>query len=221
MMLESRATKTAYMPASPPSFIYFDLGNVLLLFDHDIACRQMAQLADVTPNQIREIIFETDLQWRYERGEISTREFYEVFCERTGSRPDLAELQRAASDMFELNVPMIPILSHLKLAGYRIGILSNTCDAHWQFVTDGRYAFIDQYFDEFALSFEIGSMKPEPEIYEAAARKAAVAPEEIFFVDDREENVAGACQAGFDAVRYTSTTELLIQTRLRHLRFNL
>ena len=36
----------------PPKFIYFDLGNVLLRFDHELACRQMAAVAGTTPELV-------------------------------------------------------------------------------------------------------------------------------------------------------------------------
>ena len=38
-----------------------------------------------------------------------------------------------------------------------------------------------------------------------------------FFVDDIEENVAGAAAAGFDAALYTSTPQLLADLRKRGL----
>ena len=44
---------------------------------------------------------------------------------------------------------------------------------------------------------------------EAATELARANPEEIFFVDDRAENVAGALEAGFDAVQFTSADGLI------------
>ena len=36
-----------------PEFVYFDLGNVLLFFDHGIAARSMASLIGVEPETIK------------------------------------------------------------------------------------------------------------------------------------------------------------------------
>jgi hypothetical protein len=52
----------------PPKFIYFDLGNVLLFFDHALGCRQMAAVAGLAEAQIRAAIFDSGLQWKYECG---------------------------------------------------------------------------------------------------------------------------------------------------------
>jgi len=208
------------MTANSPSFLYFDLGNVLLFFDHDVACRQMAEVAGVGHAQVRQVAFDSGLEWQYERGEISSREFYEHFCEQIGSRPGFNELLHAASAIFDLNKRIVPLIAHLKSAGYRMGILSNTCDAHWNYISNGRYRFVNQYFTTYALSYEIGWMKPENEIYMSAANLAGTTPDEIFFVDDREENVAAATNAGFDAVKYTSVHDLACELRDRGLHFN-
>ena len=186
-----------------PSFIYFDLGKVLLLFDHETACRQMAELASIKSEHVREIVFEGDLQWRYERGDLTTEQFYQEFCAATNSQPELEQLLYAASDIFWPNNEIVPVVQQLRRQGLRLGILSNTCCAHWEFVSNGRFDIVNtEMFEVAALSYELNSMKPEPEIYERAAAMAGVSPQEIFFMDDRKENVTAACQAGFDAVLF-------------------
>ncbi|MBI2478344.1 MAG: hypothetical protein HYV60_06795 [Planctomycetia bacterium] len=121
-----------------PRFIYFDLGNVLVNFDHHRGARQMAEVAGVAEQLIWEVVFASDLEMEYERGAITTQEFYKVFCDRTATRPDRDALLSAASDIFELNESMVPILSELRERGHRMGILSNTNESHWKFITDGR-----------------------------------------------------------------------------------
>jgi putative hydrolase of the HAD superfamily len=63
-----------------PQFLYFDLGNVLLWFDHHLAARQMAAVAGVAEERVWRLVFEGELEQRYEAGEIGDREFYEIFC---------------------------------------------------------------------------------------------------------------------------------------------
>jgi putative hydrolase of the HAD superfamily len=204
----------------PPRFVYFDLGNVLLNFDHALACRQMAAVAGISAEQVLQVVFDSGLNLRYERGEIDDRQFYEAFCEQTGTRPDPAELQRAGSDIFSLNVPIMPIVAALDSAGYRLGILSNTGPAHWSWCGRGRYGIIFHPFRIHALSFEIGAVKPDAKIYAAAAKLAGVPPAEIFFTDDIAGHVAGARSAGFDAVQYTGAAALAIELRNRGVEFN-
>ena len=207
------------MSLTTPRLLYFDLGNVLLNFDHEIACRNLAALLATTPERIRSIVFESDWQSRYEHGIVSTEALADELNRQTGSTAPLAELRRASAEIFELNLPVVPIVGQLRAAGHRLGILSNTCDAHWQYVFP-RYRILRDWFDVFALSYEIRSMKPEPQIYAAAARLAGCAPGELFFVDDRADNVAGARTAGLDAVHFTSARQLASDLRERGLLFN-
>lgn len=208
------------MTTRTPEFLYFDLGNVLLTFDQQVACRQVAALTGLTEPQVSHALFDSGLQDRYERGELTSREFYDAFCTATGVRPDDAAFHHAHSDMFALNIRIVPVVAHLWAAGYRLGILSNTCDAHWEYIADGRFKAVREFFPVRALSYELHCSKPEPAIYQRAAEAAGVAPDRIFFVDDRPENVAGARHAGWDAVRYESPQSLAQALRARGLTFN-
>ena len=202
-----------------PKFFYFDLGKVLVDFDVHSMYRQMAEVAGVGPDRVREVLFGEGLEMRCERGEISGREFYEEFCRQTATRPDYGALEAAGSDIFSIKPCMLPIVSQMRQAGYRLGVLSNTSPSHWEHCLR-RYRILREAFETYALSFRIGHCKPEPAIFAAAAELAGAEPGEIFFTDDRPEHVAGARAAGFDAVQYTSTAELAAALRERGARFN-
>ena len=85
-----------------PRFLYFDLGNVLLNFDHHLAARQMAQVAGLTEQRVWDLVFAGNLEARYESGEVGDREFYEIFCRETDSRPDFDALLLAGSEIFTI-----------------------------------------------------------------------------------------------------------------------
>ncbi|NLY02809.1 MAG: HAD family phosphatase [Rhodopirellula sp.] len=207
------------MTAKPPEFLYFDLGKVIVDFDVDVMCRQMGVAAGVSPELVSKAIFDTDLQTRYESGEIDGRQFYEDFCDATGCRPDYEALQRAGSDIFTLNTTIVPLIAQLRAAGYRLGVLSNTCHSHWEHCMR-RFRILGELFTVYALSYRIRRAKPDPAIFHAAAELAGVAPADIFYTDDIAGHIASAKTAGFDAVQYTSTPELAAELRNRGFRFN-
>src|SRR5262245_491918 len=203
----------------PPQFLYFDMGNVLLRFSHERAAQQMARVAGVPAAQVWQVVFEEGLEGAYERGDLTRAQFYARFCEAVGARPDPAALDLASSDIFELNVPIVGMLGHLNRTGYRLGVFSNTSISHWEFCT-ARFSILTSVFHGYALSFQTRAMKPEPAAYAAAARLAGTPGERIFFTDDREENVAAARAAGWDAVIYESVSGLNEQLRQRGVRLN-
>ncbi|MEX2187519.1 MAG: HAD family phosphatase [Pirellulales bacterium] len=201
-------------------FVYFDFGNVLFNFDHRRAARQMAAVAGVSEDRVWEVVFAGDLEHRYEAGQITSDEFYEQFCRATDTRPDRAKLMFAAGAIFELNTPIVPVVAQLQSAGHRTGVLSNTCECHWQYCVDGRFALLPGAFEQLVLSYEVRSMKPEAKIYDAAIEAAAVRSDEIFFIDDRQDNVDGALSAGIDAVLYESAGQCAAELKRRSLAFN-
>ena len=200
-------------------FIYFDLGNVLLHFDREIAFGRLAELSEVTPERVREILQDQGLQDRYERGNISTAEFHQEYSAAVGKQLERDSMLEAGNAMFRANVPLIPVVTQLVAANQRLGILSNTCEAHWDYCCDGRFGILSSAFEISVLSFQVGAMKPDLAIYEAAIKSAGVSPDEIFFTDDLTENVEAAKEYGIDAVTFTSVSQLVAELRQRGIPF--
>lgn len=196
-----------------PDFMYFDLGNVLLFFDHGLAMRSMAKIAGVAPERMRSVVMDSPLQIQYETGLITGEEFIERIAGSLGISLDTREMLQAAADMFIPNHQIVPVLEYVKRAGIPIGLLSNTCQAHWEWIVEQRYASVVDHFGPIILSYEARSMKPDPHIYRVAESQAGCPPEKIFFVDDRHDNVEGARNAGWIAEPFTSADRLMEQIK--------
>jgi len=201
-----------------PEFIYFDMGNVLIYFSHEKMAQQMAQVIGIEPQLAWNILFadKTGLEWAYERGELTREQFYSRFCDAAVASADMEMLDMAGSDIFSINAPMCGLASQLAAAGCRLGVCSNTTLSHWGHCTS-QYRVLSTAFDVYALSFQLGAMKPDPVFYKTATSLAGVSPDRIFFADDRPENVAAAKAAGWDAVIYESTSQVNAALRARGL----
>jgi FMN phosphatase YigB (HAD superfamily) len=202
----------------PPKFIYFDLGKVLLDFSFERMCRQLGATAGIEPQQVKHVLG-AELQVDYETGKLDSRSFHERFCRETGTRPEYNDFFRAFNEIFTPITSMLPVVAGLYHAGYRLGVLSNTCEGHWNYCLR-RYVMLRDLFSVYALSYEMGAMKPSAAIYCRAAAMAGCRPSEIFYADDSAANVAGARSAELDAVVYTSTAELAKELRARGVQFN-
>lgn len=200
-------------------FVFFDLGNVLIHFDLDQMLRQASEVTGVEVDKIVSALFDDGLHERFELGQLSVEEYQREFCDRIGCQPDLDELLRATTEFFHLNAGILPIISGLSQTRVPLGVLSNTCVTHWDYCCR-RYAFLRECFQLPLPSFEMGMLKPHKEIYDAAAIRAGVAPEEIFFTDDLIENVEGALAAGWDAVQFQGARQLAAELRERGVPMN-
>ena len=205
-------------------FVYFDLGNVILKFSHDLACQQLADRGNADFEDIQRVLFGEGLENHLETGTIANAEFCRVLREQAGVSGTDEMILEATSDIFATNVPVFPIIGQLTAVGFPLGILSNTCAAHWDWVCQ-QYPVLTECFPTCVLSYEVQSMKPDAAIYQQAIRSAQdqipCEPNEIFFVDDREENVAGAVAAGLDAVQFESARQLRSDLEQRGVRCNL
>ena len=179
----------------------------------------MANLAGISAEQVWQVLFESGVQEQYEAGEISRQQFYEVFCEQTGTRADDHALEQAGCDIFSLKSQVLPIIVSLAVNGYRLGLLSNTSASHWEHCRR-RFSILESLFETVVLSFEERAMKPCATIYKTAVDRAGVPAGSILFIDDLAENVAGARQAGLEAVQFTDALPLAAELRGRGVRLS-
>src|SRR5262245_19014932 len=196
------------------------MGNVLLRFSHERMAEQMARVSGIDSKLAWKILFDDGLEWAYERGELTREQFYGRFCEAAHVRlNDIDALDAAGNDIFELNPPMIGLAGRIAGAGNRVGVWSTTTAAHWTYCT-GRFAALKSLFTVHALSYHLRAMKPDPSFYKAATALAGVAPQHIFFTDDRPDNVAAGTAAGWDAVLFESVSQVNDEVRKRGVVIN-
>lgn len=190
-------------------FVYFDLGNVLVKFDHQIAIERLSQRCERSPTRIQEVLFASGLQNRYEMGLIGSDEFAEQINQDLQTALSAAEIHEALSAIFTPNDAILAALQVVRDAGVPMAVLSNTCETHWKWIAAQRWPMLSGWFDFHVLSYEVHSMKPESKIYEVSERRAGCRGGSIFFTDDRAENVAAAEQRGWMTCQFRSVAGLL------------
>ncbi len=195
-------------------FIYFDLGNVILNFSHQRMIDNVAKVTALDDRAVETHLFTSFLEDRYETGALNSQQFYEVFCETANAKCDKEAFLEAVGDIFWLNGSIVPVIGQLWTAGLPLGILSNTCEAHFN-VAVRDFKVLTDFFDTVITSYQSKSMKPDAKIYHDAIAASGVSPNEIFFTDDKAENVAAAVSAGIDAVLFRSAKELTQDLRRR------
>ncbi|MGC1877905.1 MAG: HAD family phosphatase [Rhabdochlamydiaceae bacterium] len=193
--------------------IFFDLGNVLVFFDHQKMYAQVATYCDLDLNLV-----ETEMQRHgnlYERGDVDSKGVYEEFCRLSQKKLHFDTLMAAMGDIFKPNDPVIAIALELKKNGHRLFLLSNTCDAHFVFASS-QFPFL-KYFDGYVLSYEVGALKPEKKIYEKALEIAGCEKKDCFYTDDILDYIETARSIGIDAEQYKTPHDLTHHLNARKL----
>jgi putative hydrolase of the HAD superfamily len=185
--------------------LFFDLGNVLIFFDHKKMCSQVAHLSGLDEKAATALM---QLYGDpYERGAVDSRSLHEEICKQAPTPPDFAALMHAMSDIFKPNTPVISLALKLKQQGHPLFLLSNTCEAHFAFARS-QFDFLN-HFDGYILSYEVGARKPETEIFNHALKLAGCAPHDCFYTDDVLPYVESARSLNIDAEQYTHPEALI------------
>jgi glucose-1-phosphatase len=181
-----------------PKVVVFDLGKVLLDFDYSIAAHRIVQKARTTIDEARLFLDQSPLLHRYETGHLTTGQFYEEICTLCGFTGTADEFAEFFGDIFTPIPEMIQLHARLRESGVPTYIFSNTNDLAIGHIRR-RFPFF-QHFDGYVLSYEHGSMKPDPKLYAVVERITACRGSDIAYLDDRSENIDAALKLGWNAV---------------------
>ena len=103
-------------------------------------------------------------------------------------------------------------MKELKDRGYKIYIQSNYSEYLFKKHTDSMP--FRTIIDGGIVSYEVGSVKPEPEIYKKIIDRYSLNPAECIFYDDIEKNIESAIMLGIEGHLVTSEEDLLNQMDL-------
>lgn len=142
----------------------------------------------------------------YDRGFLTGTEYWLAAGRHAGmmlTKSQVADLIDADNQLWTgVNEPMVDWALRLQFAGTPTGVLSNLGDE----MTIGvlaRQAWLSG-FDHLVWSYSLKLAKPEPQIYQLTAEGFGYDPADILFIDDRENNVAGAIASGMQTILYTT-----------------
>jgi len=195
--------------------ILFDLGNVIVPFDFKRAYAKLGPLCSCPVTEISARLRSTDLVQRFESGRIAAEPFVGELSTLLGLKTTYGEFcDLWTSVFFEDTLVPESLIAELR-SRHRLLVLSNTNPIHFSMLK-ARYP-VFSHFDDFVLSYEVGALKPDAEIYREAIQRAGCRPEECFFTDDIAINVDAARNNGMDAVQFLSAAQLEEELKAREL----
>lgn len=189
----------------PIEAIVSDLGQVLLPFDTRKVWDRLVAASPVPEEALRRELGEAYRGLRFEVGGCDGGQFHAQLVARCGLRLSYPEFCVAWSDMFWEDPEVIALIRDTPVR-QRI-LLSNTNCIHWEFIRE-RYPAVLEPFDRCLVSHECGLRKPEPAIYRHVIHQTGLPPERHLFIDDLDENVAAAREAGMDGIVHTDAASL-------------
>lgn len=204
------------MTTRRPSFLLFDLGNVLVHIAPEAFLRKLG--LDSPDNRRLYQAHINEIVRQYECGNESTDVclsrleslLNDKKQERDGgthrstiSRDDLRTAMRAV-----IGTPVTGMLELvIRLSGsVPLGLLSNTNPLHYDWSMEHLPAL--QYIPSHFLSYQMHSLKPSARIFALVVERLQIAPGNIFYIDDMPENVEAGRLAGLNSHLFRGLVEL-------------
>lgn len=190
---------------TPIRAVFFDIGGVLLKFDLPEIARKIAWAVRRHPIKIARFLWSSELGEKVERGILQPKKLFEMFRAELDYTGSYREFSALWCDHFTLNRESNALLK--QVAKHRpVYLLSNTNHLHYEFIRKN-FPF-PKHIKGAVLSHKLKLRKPEAAIYEAALKRARVAPREALFIDDLLINVEGARKVGMRALHFKNAVEL-------------
>ncbi|MCB9236108.1 MAG: HAD-IA family hydrolase [Bacteroidia bacterium] len=190
------------------SGILFDLGGVI--YDIDLS-RAYAAFQALPREAGRELppmsaLFADPLLLQLELGTISNADFLQQAASHFGFLASPQDIENAWMEVLEGVVPVSRQVISGLAGKFRLNLLSNSNTIHHKrFFPQCESVF--SHFENLFFSFDFGLAKPGKEIFLKAAEVADLDPAQTLFIDDSRPNLAGAVQAGFDALLWPERKE--------------
>ncbi len=175
--------------------VVFDLGKVLVDFDYSIAAQKVAARSSRHVQNLHEFLGGSPLLARFESGLLTREQFFSEIQAATGFAGTQDEFAGYFADIFTPISPMVALHAGLRKEKIPTYILSNTNDIAVAHIRR-RFPFFSE-FDGYILSYEVGAMKPDAKIYETLEKMSGRKGGDIFYIDDRSENVQAGAARGW------------------------
>lgn len=202
----------------PVEVILYDLGNVILPFNHFQIAEKLSRFSErkefQDPPKMFSYLFdfEKGAVNGYEVGKVSSLEFFQSLREFLQLSLSFEDFIPIWNEIFIEDQEVSQIILSQK-GRWKLGLLSNTNPLHFDYVL-ARFSII-RVFDRWILSHEVGFKKPAVEIFQKAVQWASVEPRKILFIDDMKKHVEVAATLGIQGIHFVSAVQLREELSLK------
>jgi epoxide hydrolase-like predicted phosphatase len=192
-------------PRSPIRAVVWDMGGVILRTMDWSLRSQWEDRLGLPRLQLTRLVFESDASRRATLGQATDDDVWQSVADALKLDPHTRDqLRRDYFARDQIDSTLMEFIRGLR-SRVKVGMITNAWLDIRRYL-ENEFKIADA-FDPLIVSAEVGIAKPDPRIYQLALERLGVQPAETVFVDDFEDNVAGARWVGMQAVHFTSTPQ--------------
>ncbi|MDR2027797.1 MAG: HAD family phosphatase [Prevotellaceae bacterium] len=181
--------------------IVFDFGGVIADLDKPAAINKFKEIGIDNIEELLDPYRQKGLFRKIEDGSMSREDFYREICRLTGKNIDSKDIDQGWTNfLMPIDQKRLDYISDLRKT-YKVLLLSNTNDIIMSWAMSEKFSSagkpINCYFDGLYLSYKLGCLKPDFEIFNLMIKLSEINPAETLFIDDSEANIVAGKTLGF------------------------
>jgi epoxide hydrolase-like predicted phosphatase len=186
--------------------VYFDLGGVIVRTEYQVPRQHLAERLGLDYEELIKLVFDSETARQASIGLISEDEHWAAVTRRL--HLPASDTQTIREEFFAGDITDLNLLDFMRsLRGQvKVGLISNAWSGLRPWIVSRKF---EDAFDAMTISAEVGVAKPDARIYQLALEKLGVKASESVFLDDFQENVAGARAVGMQAIHFTQPEQAL------------
>ncbi|MEK6568137.1 MAG: HAD family phosphatase [Candidatus Omnitrophota bacterium] len=188
--------------------VIFDLGNVLIGFDHTIAVKKILKHTPKKSQDIYDLFFDSALTQEFEKGKTGTLEFFKQVQIALELKISYREFLPIWNEIFFSKPESEDFVASLN-SGIKLALLSNVNQLHYEYIREEFSSTIGLFeADKIIPSFRTGFIKPDKKIYDLALKVLDMPKESVVYVDDRLDLIEAALSYGIKSIQFKTAQEL-------------
>lgn len=180
--------------------ITFDLDGVYFVNGKSTFIKNLVKLGILESEAKRIFLESNEMNHQYKEGTMTDDEYWTWAAKEWQLDKTPQELIDLLISGYEVDQNVVDTVKKVRANGYKTLICTNNFPARINGLQD-KFKFLDD-FDGKAISYEIGSSKPDSGIYQKLIDVSGVKAEEIVYADDHDENITSAQGLGINAFFY-------------------
>jgi epoxide hydrolase-like predicted phosphatase len=196
--------------------VTLDLDGVYFLNSHKNFKENLKKVFGLDEGKVVAVYFKSEMMKQYKLGKINGDEFWPWAIKEWGIDTTKKELLKILADGYSVNPEAKKLVDDLHKNGIKIALCTNNFFERIS-VVDDKLNFLPD-FDIRVFSYEVGSIKPDLNIFQTLVEKTQVKPEEIIYFDDSKEAVDSAKKVGITAFLYEDFSQMLIKLKEQGLK---
>lgn len=185
--------------------VIFDLGGVVFTNGTKNFSEYLGKKYQVDVEKAKALLDKSDIGNAYRTGKITREAFWDAVKRELVLHEQIDVLEQKWIDVYVLIEETKAIIDNLSQK-YSVYYLSDNVKERVEAI-DKKYGF-KKWFTDGISSHEVGVRKPSSEIYQIALKKTGINPDDVLFIDDKENNLTPAKKLGMQTLLFESPEKL-------------